>query len=210
MHLELTELLCCPRCGPPHGLIAFVERMEARRIVAGRLDCPMCEARHPIRDGIVWLDEATAEAETQPEPGPERRTRPSMPAESASIAAALLGAPGDPEILLFAGAASGLGPDVAEHRPEAVLVAWGPPPEDRHSRVHPVVPPGPGAVPQLRPGRLDGAVISARDGSLAAAIAPALKSGGRLVALGPGFTPPADAGFEELASDSRAWVGVRR
>lgn len=179
--------------------------------MAGRLDCPMCEARHPIRDGIVRLDEATAGAGPEREPAPKRRNRDSsMPVEAASIAAALLGAPGDPEILLFAGAASGLGPEVAELRPEAVLVAWGPPSEDRHPRVHPVVPPGPGAMPRLRPGRLDGAVISARDGSLAAAIAQALKAGGRLVALGPGFTPPPDADFEELASDPRAWVGARR
>lgn len=187
--------------------------MEERRILDGRLDCPMCEARYPIRDGIVRLDEAAGGERREPEAAPARRpSGSSMPADAASLAAALLGAPDGSEILLLAGPAAELGAAVAKHRPEAVVVTWGSPPDVRHPRVHPVVPPEPAAIPRFRPGRLDGAVIVPGHGSRAVAIAPALKPGGRLVVLGPGagFAAPADAGFEELASDSRAWVGVRR
>lgn len=203
MHIELTELLCCPRCGPPHGLIAFVDRIEDRRILDGRLDCPICETRHPVRGGIVYLEaegDVAADPSTVPPPDPDE----------AAIAAALLGPPEDAEILLLVGGAARLGPALADLRPDAAVVAWGPPPARRHDRVHPVVSGRP-TKPPIRPGRLDGAVLT-RDGEewltdLGRALAP----GGRLVLLGPdpALAVPAEARLTELASDPRAWVGVR-
>jgi hypothetical protein len=192
--------------------------MEDRRITAGRLDCPMCETRYPIRDGVVRLDEAKggtgapATREGAPDAARSRSSVPVLPAEAAALAAALLGAPEGPETLLLAGAAAGLGPEVAELRPEAVIVAWGPAPQTRHLRVHPAVPSGATPVPRLRPAGLAGAVLAGAAGRWASAIAPAIGAGGRLVVLAPGsgFDPPADAGLEELASDARAWVGARR
>lgn len=203
MHIELTELLCCPRCGPPHGLIAFVDRMADRRILDGRLDCPICETRHSVRDGIVYLEaegDATADGSGATLPGPD----------AAAIAAALLGPPENAEILLLAGGATRLGPGLAELRPDAAVVTWGAPPASRHERVFPVVP-GRGPRPRLRPGRLGGAVLT-RDGEeWLPDVGQALAAGARLVVLDPdpGLAAPPEARLTELASNARAWVGVR-
>lgn len=203
MHIELTELLCCPRCGPPHGLIAFVDRMADRRILDGRLDCPICETRHPVRDGIVYL-EADGDATTHPS-----GATPPDP-DAAAIAAALLGPPENAEILLLAGEAARLGPELADLRSDAAIVAWGPPPVSRHERVYPVVP-GSGRRPRLRPGRLDGAVLARDDEEWLADVGQALAAGARLVLLDPDpdLAVPTEARLTELASDARAWVGVR-
>jgi len=201
VHIELTELLCCPRCGPPHGLIALVDRMEERRILDGRLDCPMCEARHAILEGVVYLD-----------PDLDRAVQGTadLPTDAATIAAALLGPPDGPETLLLAGAAAALGPEIADLRPEAAVVTWGPLPARRHGRVHPVVP-ADGAAPRLRPRRLDGAVLAGAAGAWLTALGPALVPSAHVVVLDPepGLAMPDAAGLTELASDSRAWVGVR-
>lgn len=201
MHIELTELLCCPRCGPPHGLIAFVDRMEERRILDGRLDCPMCEDWHAIREGTVYLD-----------PDLDRAVEDTadLSADAATIAAALLGPPDGPEILLLAGAAAVLGPEVADLRPEATVVTWGPLPARRHGRVHPVVP-ADDAAPRLRPGRLDGAVLAGAAGAWLTALGIAFAPSAHVVVLDPepGLAVPDAARLTELASDSRAWVGAR-
>jgi uncharacterized protein YbaR (Trm112 family) len=55
VHLVLTDILGCPRCGPDQGLIVLSERMEHRRILDGRLGCPNCHTDYPIRDGLVDL-----------------------------------------------------------------------------------------------------------------------------------------------------------
>lgn len=55
MHLTLTDVLTCPRCGPENGLIALSERLEERRILEGRLGCPSCRRHYPIRGGLVDL-----------------------------------------------------------------------------------------------------------------------------------------------------------
>jgi uncharacterized protein YbaR (Trm112 family) len=203
VHIELTELLCCPRCGPPHGLIAFVDRMADRRLLDGRLDCPICEIRHPVRKGIVYL-EADGDATTDP----SGATRPGP--DSAAIAAALLGPPENAEILLLAGGATRLGPELADLRPDAAVVAWGPPPASRHERVFSVVP-GPGLRPRLRPGRLDGAVLTGDGEEWLPDVGQALATGARLVVLDPdpALRAPPEARLTELASDARAWVGVR-
>jgi uncharacterized protein YbaR (Trm112 family) len=203
VHIELTELLCCPRCGPPHGLIAFVDRMADRRILDGRLDCPICETRHSVRDGIVYLE---AEGNTTTDPSDATPPGP----DAAAIAAALLGPPENAEILLLAGGATRLGAELADLRPDAAVVAWGPPPASRHERVFPVVP-GRGRRPRLRPGRLDGAVLTRDDEEWLTDVGRALAAGARLVVLDPdpALAVPAEARLTELASDTRAWVGVR-
>lgn len=67
MHLEVSELLACPRCGPGQALVVSVDRIEARRVLEGRLACPGCHARYPIRGGTVAFggdaDRPAAEAD---------------------------------------------------------------------------------------------------------------------------------------------------
>lgn len=229
MHIELTEILVCPDCGPGHGLIAFVDRMEDRRIVAGRLDCPVCERRHEVRDGIVRLSPASPgdSPRTVPvSPGtPPATGRPpgrELPDDAASMVAALLGPPEGPELLLMAAGTRTLAPAVADLRPEAAVVTYGDPPSASsdaavsHARVYPVivsVDTGTAGFP-FRTGVLDGAVLSGPVGSrFLEVLVESLSSGGRLVVLNP--SPTAAAALSELenvealAADSRAWVGSR-
>lgn len=51
MHLLLTDILSCPRCGPEFGLILLADRIEARRVLAGILGCANCRSKYPIREG---------------------------------------------------------------------------------------------------------------------------------------------------------------
>jgi hypothetical protein len=202
VHLELTQVLTCPHCGPPNGLIAFVDRMEGRRIVEGRLDCPVCERRHMVRGGTVLLGEAA-------EVGGDAAGDDLAPA-----AAALLGLPEGPEILLLAGGAESLAPTIADLRPEAAVVTFGAAPTAPHPRVYPIVPaPGESAGPHLpfRAGSFAGAVLTRAGSDLVADIAAGLEAEARLVVLAPreGAAGHGAPLLRELASDARAWVGVR-
>ena len=53
MHILLTDILTCPRCGPAFGLILLADRTEQRRVLDGTLGCPNCRARYPVRDGAA-------------------------------------------------------------------------------------------------------------------------------------------------------------
>ncbi len=55
MFIELSEVLACPACGPPQGLVVMVEEMDGRRVTDGYLGCPMCEAHFPIEAGEIDL-----------------------------------------------------------------------------------------------------------------------------------------------------------
>jgi uncharacterized protein YbaR (Trm112 family) len=55
MHILLTDVVTCPRCGPEFGLIVLADRLEERRIVQGRLGCPNCREEFPINHGIADL-----------------------------------------------------------------------------------------------------------------------------------------------------------
>lgn len=55
MHVALTDVLTCPRCGPGHGLILLPETVRERRAVSGFLGCADCRTRYPIRGGVAEL-----------------------------------------------------------------------------------------------------------------------------------------------------------
>ncbi len=199
MHLELTQILICPHCGPPNGLVAFVDRMEERRIVEGRLDCPVCERRHAVREGRVLLGDAADESGAGADD------------DAAPTAAALLGTPEGPEILLLCGGAQFIAPAIADMRPEAAVVTLGPGATARHPRVYPVIPSRSGEHLPFRSGTFGGAVLTGDRPDLVAEVAPSLAVGARLVVLTPGAAVLDRAApcLRELAADARAWVGVR-
>lgn len=58
MHIQLTDILACPVCGPPFGLIVRSDRMRDRHIVEGALACPNCERKFPVLGGVALLDPA--------------------------------------------------------------------------------------------------------------------------------------------------------
>ena len=210
VHLELTRILTCPHCGPEHGLIAFVDRMEDRRIVAGRLDCPVCERRHTVREGTVFLGGDAPDDGEVPSGDAALEGLP----EPATTAAALLGPPRGPEILLLAGGAEPLASTMADLRPHAAVVTCGRARSEKHPRVYPVVPSRAGSVGShlpFRAGSFGGAVLTGGAPGLVSGVVPALEEGARLVVLAPrvGAAGVAARSLRELASDARAWVGVR-
>lgn len=53
MHILLTDILTCPRCGPAFGLILLADRSENRRILEGALGCANCREKYPVRNAVV-------------------------------------------------------------------------------------------------------------------------------------------------------------
>lgn len=61
MLLDTTEILACPACGPPNGLIVLVDEATGRRVRRGVLGCPMCAGRFPIDEGHAVLGDLILE-----------------------------------------------------------------------------------------------------------------------------------------------------
>lgn len=56
MQIELSEVLTCPDCRSPQGLIVLVDELDDEgRVRQGGLGCSRCQRRYPIRDGVVDL-----------------------------------------------------------------------------------------------------------------------------------------------------------
>lgn len=77
MHILITDILTCPRCGPRFGLIVLADRIEDRRVLTGGLGCANCRNEYPIREGIADLRFGVGgdAAEALPPPDPERAYR---------------------------------------------------------------------------------------------------------------------------------------
>jgi len=197
--LELTEVLSCPACGPEHGFVAFVDRLEKGSILQGRLDCPQCERRHRVVDGVLYItEERSGEAEAL-----------ELPA-AAELASALLGVPPGPEVLLLGPGLDGLAAGLAGERPAASLLCLTAVPAAPADRVHPIVADETRTLP-FRSARIHGAVLRGGTAVGPAEIVRVLAPGARIVILEPG---PELLGFEAfgtvsaVASDSRAAVLV--
>ncbi len=98
MHILLTDVLVCPRCGPAFGLILLADRIEDRRVQTGRLGCPNCREQCEIEAGVVDM---TAGAEVADGPPPEATL--SVVPDAGVRMAALLGIPQGPAYVLLAG-----------------------------------------------------------------------------------------------------------
>lgn len=62
MQIELSEVLTCPECRSPQGLVVMVEELgEDGRVRAGDLGCSRCERRYPVRSGALDLARARGE-----------------------------------------------------------------------------------------------------------------------------------------------------
>jgi uncharacterized protein YbaR (Trm112 family) len=77
MHLSLSDLLVCPRCGPGHGLVLVPDVVADRRVESGILGCPNCRERYPLARGVADLR------------APGRQVAPADPHEAASTVAGL-------------------------------------------------------------------------------------------------------------------------
>lgn len=140
MHILVTDVLTCPRCGPEHGLVLLAERISARRVLEGRLGCSNCRERYPIHNGFADLRPGSSGARRSPESD-------GAPAEAGGTSGGG-GAPGDEEgsvelaallglseprrLVLLAGEAARFAPGVAGAvegleviAADAALAEWG-------------------------------------------------------------------------------------
>jgi uncharacterized protein YbaR (Trm112 family) len=180
VHILLTDVLCCPRCGPEHGLIVLADRLVERRVLEGRLGCANCRASYPVRGGTADLRLAVSGESASEPAGDDGQTTGGSPDtgddEAPVRIAALLDLGGGPTMVLLAGAAAAHAAGVARLVPDVEVIALdlpGAPPE---------------GVSALR---ADPRTLPFRSYSL------------RAVALGAGSTTPPAEGLRLLAVGGR-------
>jgi len=216
--LELTEVLACPRCGPPQGLVALVSDVRERRIVRGELGCPACDARFPIRDGVLEMvrergvgGEGHAE---EREPGGGDPPWPEDP-DLALRLAALLGREGGGVVLLEEGSRDVAdevarlltGTEVIALRTSAAASG-----EAAAAPVHSRMVVAHDASRPLLDGRVRGVALLGGAADRLREAARVLGSGGRLVVLLPDdgvAAALAELGFEVLAADPGCLLAAR-
>ena len=67
MHLDVVQVLRCPRDHEESGLVLVADETEGRHVITGILGCPLCEAEYPIRDGLAYFVEAQPPAPVRQE-----------------------------------------------------------------------------------------------------------------------------------------------
>ena len=117
MHILLTDVLRCPRCGPRFGLILLADLVEERRVVSGRLGCPNCREAYPVAGGEPDLRVPGGE------PLPAAEPLPADLREAAVRTAALLGLAEARGSVLLVGAGAELAEELASLLPEVEVVA---------------------------------------------------------------------------------------
>ena len=225
MFLELSEVLDCPDCRASAGLVAFVDRAERRRVIEGRLGCPLCEIEVPIRRGTMRFDLSGA-ARRASGAAPADPARPDTPppgpaSETALRIAALLG------VTDRAGQVVLLGPGLAGHAGRLArmgdrleVVAWldaradpaAPGVADLEAGVDPLLGAAPGGWP-VRSGVLHGVALTGPLALHLTEIERCVRPGARLFVAEPtseDLESLSESGFRELAADPTAWVGERR
>ncbi len=234
MLIELAEVLDCPDCRASVGLVAFADRMASRRIVEGRLGCPLCEIEVPIRQGTMRFDRSNAVRRATSDPEAAGR----LPAESVAVApptgsageaaeeaalrlAALLGVHDRAGMVVLLGPRLALhGSAVARIGGRLEVLAWLPDPadapasaapgiEDLAAGVNPVLGAAPDRWP-VRTGALHGIALTAPMAFPMGEIARCARPGARLVVEAPTRADLDLLGasqFAEVASDPAVWVG---
>lgn len=115
MHILLTDVITCPRCGPDFGLIVLADRLDSRRVVDGSLGCANCREEYPVRDGVADLRWAPVQGdppEAAPQPDAERGYR----------VAALLGVTGPAGPVAVVSDDARLVEEIQRHLPDAGVV----------------------------------------------------------------------------------------
>ena len=120
MHIAVTDVLTCPRCGPAFGLILLAHRVENRRVLDGVLGCANCREKYPVEAGLGRLrepfdDVTIGDITVAIEDGGEEALR----------IAALSGVEEGPALVLVAGPAARFAPAVAALLEGVEVVAAG-------------------------------------------------------------------------------------
>lgn len=116
MHILLTDVLTCPRCGPEFGLVVLADRMEERRVVDGHLGCPNCRSQYPVRGRVADLRAGGSSS-------PESAASADAPDEAAVRLAALMGLAGASGLALVAGPGAAYAAAVSALVPELEVIA---------------------------------------------------------------------------------------
>lgn len=220
--------------------MVLVDEIRDRRVVRGRLGCPECEARYPLADGVLRLDQDAAS---------DREAPGRSPASGPEPTAALLSGTGTEEGAVRLGALLGLpeaegpfllGPGLARvaaplarmaEDAEVLCLADDPGGEARArprdggegarasrdgcsgaERVTRIVGASTSELPVFS-GRLGGAAVVDGGAAVLEEVVRTLERGGRAVVLDPdpGLSEAAEAlPVEVVARDERALVAVRR
>jgi uncharacterized protein YbaR (Trm112 family)/ribosomal protein S16 len=139
VHILVTDVLCCPRCGPGFTLILLADRVEARRVQAGTFGCANCRERFPIADGVADLT-LPGEPSVEGEPPDTARIEQGEGenTEQAFRLLALLGIAEPPALVVLAGSFTRLGPALAQKIEglEAVCINSGAPASPGVTRMH--------------------------------------------------------------------------
>jgi uncharacterized protein YbaR (Trm112 family) len=114
VHILMTDILTCPRCGPRFGLILLADRMHERRVLDGALGCSNCREKYPVRDGIVDFTDAGVQAGDVADAAAHEGGSSGVGSggdgdeggDGALRLAALMGVTGGPGYVLLAGAAA--------------------------------------------------------------------------------------------------------
>jgi len=225
--LDLSESLVCPRCGPPQALIVLVETMNGRRISAGRLDCPACEARFPLQAGVLDFRDPSARVpgpKEGPAAGPADSPPGALRTDDSTIIAALLGIREGRGLLVVGPGLWESAPRVAELSGGCEVLRLEGRPAESDPDVAVRVPGGAdaGTVTSLRgisgdaipllAARAMGVALAAGEAREIDEAARILSPGGRLVILRPESPATLLAGdprFEPIARDERAVVARR-
>jgi uncharacterized protein YbaR (Trm112 family) len=71
MHIELIDLLRCPRDHDETWMVAAFTRMEGRFVIEGKLGCPVCSSSYSIAGGTADLRIESALAQSSGDAIPE-------------------------------------------------------------------------------------------------------------------------------------------
>jgi uncharacterized protein YbaR (Trm112 family) len=142
VHILVTDVLSCPRCGPGFGLVLLAGEVNARRVRTGTLACPNCREHYPVAEGVADFGAAGAVAEAAPAPD----TPAGSDADDAAFRLlALLGIAEPPALVLLGGGPAALGAAMAARVDGLEAICVGAPPGVR---------PGAGVSPLHTGGRL--------------------------------------------------------
>jgi uncharacterized protein YbaR (Trm112 family) len=122
--IEVTDILRCPREHEEAYLVLVPHRMEGRRVLAGVLGCPVCQAEYSITDGVACLGPS---GETAPGAGGVARRAGRTPAYDAGALLAFLGLEGKGGFVVLVGGAALLAAALAEAAPGVHVIAVNPP-----------------------------------------------------------------------------------
>jgi uncharacterized protein YbaR (Trm112 family) len=191
MHIELIDLLRCPREHEETWLVAAFTKIEDRFVVEGKLGCPVCNASYVISDGIADLRQ---NREVRVESHPSTNNP-----DDAMRVAALLGLTVPNALAVLEGSYASTARGVSELT-QCRVIALNPPYEIEESEAVGVV---------LTDSRIPFASnsvygIAVQAANLLNDVPRILRQRGRLITTIRGVLP---AGINQIASDERDQVG---